>query len=157
MEFRAVREEDYGRVMAVINDWWGGRQMRDMLPRLFFAHFQDTSFVVEEKGELVGFLIGLVSQSRVGEAYIHFVGVHPEKRKSGLGAEMYERFFEKARERGCEVVKCVTSPVNKGSMAYHTKMGFEIEKGDKVVDGVPVVSDYDGRGGDRVLFVKKIG
>jgi hypothetical protein len=35
-------------------------------------------------------------------------------------------------------------------------MGFEIETGDREVDGVPVYTDYDGSNQDRVLFVKKI-
>jgi hypothetical protein len=50
----------------------------------------------------------------------------------------------------------VTSPVNKVSIAYHTKMGFNIEIGDKVVNGFSVFSDYDGINQDRVLFVKEI-
>lgn len=33
-------------------------------------------------------------------------------------------------------------------------MGFEIESGDEVIDGVPVTKDYDGIGGARVLFKK---
>jgi hypothetical protein len=44
----------------------------------------------------------------------------------------------------------------KVSIAYHAKMGFSIEEGDKEVDGVSVFSDYDGPNQDRVLFVKGI-
>jgi hypothetical protein len=53
-------------------------------------------------------------------------------------------------------VHCVTSPVNKRSIAFHQAMGFEIEPGDTTVDGVAVASDYDGRGGDRAKFVYRI-
>lgn len=35
-------------------------------------------------------------------------------------------------------------------------MGFEIEEGDKLIDGVSVHSDYDGPNQDRVLFVKQL-
>jgi hypothetical protein len=35
-------------------------------------------------------------------------------------------------------------------------MGFEIEKGDKTIDGVSVNSNYDGPNQDRVLFVKEL-
>ena len=37
--------------------------MVDMLPKLFFVHFRDTSFVAERNGELSGFLVGFLSQS----------------------------------------------------------------------------------------------
>jgi hypothetical protein len=64
-----------------------------MLPRLFFEHFTDTSFAAERGGELTGFLVGFVSQSRPGEAYVHFVGVRPDECDRGLGQQLYERFF----------------------------------------------------------------
>ena len=82
---RQIRPSDYQPVISVIDDWWNGRHMADMLPRLFFEHFTDTSFAAERDGALIGFLVGLLSQSRPGEAYIHFVGVHPAERGGGLG------------------------------------------------------------------------
>ena len=42
--------------------------MRAMLPRLFFEHFRDTSFVAEEDGEIVGFLCGFLSQTYPDQA-----------------------------------------------------------------------------------------
>ncbi|MFB5189277.1 GNAT family N-acetyltransferase [Alicyclobacillus fastidiosus] len=157
MNIRNATEEDYASVISVIDDWWGGRHMADMLPKLFFQHFQETSLVVTENDQIVAFLVGLVSQTHQEQAYIHFVGVHPDYRKRALGQELYERFFETVHERGCTEVHAVTSPVNKGSIAFHTRMGFEIEPGDGEVDGVPVKTDYDGRGQSRVRFVRKLG
>ncbi|TCP59326.1 acetyltransferase (GNAT) family protein [Tumebacillus sp. BK434] len=148
MELREVAEADYAYVMRVIDSWWGGRPMAAMLPKLFFVHFRDTSFVLEEAGEIVAFLIGFVSQTFPNEAYIHFVGVHPEYRSMRLGNRLYETFFQRVQARGCDTVRCVTSPVNQGSVAFHTRMGFAIEK---------VAEEYDGQGQSRVLFVKKIG
>lgn len=93
MKVRNITEDDYLKVMEVLNDWWGGRQMAHLLPRLFFEHFQTTSYIVEEEKDLVAFLIGFVSQTHPNEAYIHFVGVHPEHRKNGLARALYEVFF----------------------------------------------------------------
>lgn len=156
MQIRNAREEDYAPIIAVIDDWWGGRHMADMLPKLFFQHFQNTSFVVEEEDQIIAFLVGLISQTDPRQAYIHFVGVHPEHRKHGLAKELYERFYATVRERGCTEVHSVTSPGNKGSVAFHTRMGFDIEPGDAEVYGIPVKTDYDGRGQSRVRFVLKL-
>ncbi|WP_411502596.1 GNAT family N-acetyltransferase [Brevibacillus centrosporus] len=156
LQIRNVHVQDYRSVTAVVNEWWGGRQMAHLLPRLFFEHFQPTSFIVEENGEMAAFLIGFLSQASPGEAYIHFVGVHPEKRKDGLGKKLYQHFFETVKEKGCHTVRCITSPVNKTSIAFHTSMGFAIKQGDKTVEGISVTSHYDGSGNDRVLFVKEI-
>ncbi|WP_208590635.1 GNAT family N-acetyltransferase [Gracilibacillus suaedae] len=154
MEIRLVKSSDYNIISPLINDWWGGRQMSDMLPKLFFVHFNNTSFIVEKDGEIVGFLIGFLSQSYVNEAYIHVVGVHPHYRKYGIGNQLYKKFFEVVQKHDRNIVRAVTSPVNKVSIAYHKKMGFEIEEGDSEVDGVPVHTNYDGSTQGRVLFKK---
>jgi ribosomal protein S18 acetylase RimI-like enzyme len=144
---RHAKPTDHARVARVIDDWWGGRQMRDMLPRLFFAHFRETSFVAEEDGELVGFLAGFLSQTYPDEAYIHFVGVQPDRRGAGLARELYERFFAVAREHGRSLVRCVTAPANEGSIRFHERLGFEVDR---------IAEDYDGSGESRVLFVRRI-
>jgi predicted GNAT superfamily acetyltransferase len=156
IRIRPLRPSDYRPVISVVDDWWNGRHMADMLPRLFFEHFTDTSFAAERDGELVGFLVGFTSQSRPGEAYIHFVGLRPGERGGGLGRQLYERFFAVVQARGCGLVHAVTSPVNIGSVRFHQRMGFDIEPGDAQVDGVPVMSGYDGEGRDRVRFVKHL-
>jgi hypothetical protein len=33
-------------------------------------------------------------------------------------------------------------------------MGFNIEPGDKLMEGISIAENYDGPEGDRVLFVK---
>jgi ribosomal protein S18 acetylase RimI-like enzyme len=145
---RHAQPSDYGRVIGRVNAWWGGRDMAPMLPKLFFLHFEGTSFVADgEDGQLAGFLIGFLSQSDPGEAYIHFVGIAPERRGEGLGRRLYERFFDSVRGDGRTRVRCVTSPVNSGSVAFHQALGFEVER---------VAEDYDGPGEDRVLFVKHL-
>jgi predicted GNAT superfamily acetyltransferase len=156
VRIRPIRSSDYLTVISVIDAWWGGRHMADMLPRLFFEHFTDTSFAAERDGELAGFLVGFRSQSRPGEAYIHFVGVRPRERGHGLGRQLYDRFFEAARAKGCDRVRAVTSPVNRGSVAFHRRMGFDIEPGEAGPDGITVAAGYDGEGQDRVRFVKHL-
>ncbi len=156
LSMRALRPSDHGAVIAVVDDWWGGRSMAGMLPRLFFEHFADTSFAAYRGAELAGFLVGFLSPSRPGEAYIHFVGVHPRERGQGLGRRLYEAFFGMTGARGCTVVRAVTAPVNTGSIAFHRRMGFEIEPGPAGPGGVPVAAGYDGPGQDRVRFTKHL-
>ncbi|MCZ8494573.1 MULTISPECIES: GNAT family N-acetyltransferase [Priestia] len=141
MTIRLVKGSDYYIISPLINDWWNGRQMSDLLPKLFFDHFKNTSFIVEEEGKIIGFLIGFLSQSYSNEAYIHFVGIDPEYRGKGIGKQLYNQFFDVIKQNGRNIVRCVTSPVNKASIAYHTKMGFEIEQENKPNQ-------------DKVLFVK---
>jgi ribosomal protein S18 acetylase RimI-like enzyme len=151
---RHAKVDDYKAIIATVDEWWGGRRMAQMLPKLFFVHFCPTSFVAEQDDLIIGFVVGLISQSYPDEGYIHFVGVHPNFREAGLGQQLYERVFEALRRNGCRIVRCVTSPVNKGSIAFHLHLGFKPEISEKVVEGVSVFEDYDGPGEDRVLFSK---
>jgi ribosomal protein S18 acetylase RimI-like enzyme len=152
MKIRELRESDHRQVVSVVDGWWGGRRMADKLPRLFFRYFGETSFVVEEDGAMIAFLVGFVGDAE--EAYIHFVGVHPEHRNRGIGRRLYATFFEEARRRGCQRVRCITSPVNEDSIAFHKRLGFWIVEGDREVGGVSVHPDYDGDGKDKVVFEK---
>jgi len=149
-------------VLAVMDEWWGdfggaagSHQRALLLPRLFFQHFTDSSYLVERAdGRLVAFLIGFLSQSQADVAYIHFVGVDPVLHRSGVATGLYTRFFEFAAARGARSARCVTSPGNRTSLAFHTSLGFTVEGSQTVIDGVAVQRDYDGPGLDRVTFTR---
>lgn len=44
---RSGTGSDYAKVIASVDNWWSGRNVSVMLPRLFFDHFCDTTFVAE--------------------------------------------------------------------------------------------------------------
>lgn len=137
---RELEPTDRGRVLAVIDGWWG-RPMSAMLPRAFFGHFRDSSFVIEQGEELVAFLVGFLSQAEAGEAYIHAVAVAPELRRRGLGRLLYRHFIDVVSRRGAVRVRAITSQANSGSLAFHRRLGFSVEnpKGEDVDARVELV------------------
>ena len=96
MQIRGLTPDDYAPIIAVVDAWWG-RTVASMLPKLFFVHFHQASFVAEDHGERIGFVVGFLSPALPDEAYIHFVGVNPDYRGRRVGRELYERFFQMAR------------------------------------------------------------
>lgn len=156
ISLRLATPADYPAIITVLDEWWGGRLMAAMLPKLFFVHFQGSSLLAEAQGERVGFLIGFHSPAFADESYIHFVGVHPGWRKAGVGRLLYEQFFRLVQGAGRHTVRCVTSPVNTTSINFHLRMGFEVEPGESQQGGISFHRDYDGPGEDRVLFVKRL-
>jgi GNAT superfamily N-acetyltransferase len=147
---------DHKRIISVMKDWWGGRDLTWMLPKLFLVHFCDTSFIIEKEEALLAFLIGFLSQSKTNEGYIHLVGVHPNYRGMGIGEFLYHRFFQICKANSRDTIRSCTSPVNKGSIEFHRKIGFNILKGNADVDGVQVSLDYNHSGDSKVLFEIKI-
>ena len=152
--------DDHGRVVAVLDSWWGGlggpdgtRQRALLLSRLFFEHFSDSSWVVEDAaGDLRAFLVGFRSSAQPDVGYVHFVGVDPALHRQGVAAALYRRFAEHVARRGARRLACLTSPGNATSVRFHRSLGFDVDPGDDVVDGVPVHRDHDGPGLHRVLF-----
>ncbi|CAO5147157.1 N-acetyltransferase domain-containing protein [Frankia sp. AiPs1] len=159
---REPREDDHGRVLAVLDLWWGGLkgasgawERRLLLPRFLFQHFTPSSRLVEaDDGTLLAFLIGFLSQTDPASAYIHFVGVAPSARRAGLGSWLYQDFFTRAASHGRRWIHAITSPENARSIAFHTSLGFTIAPGGSAVDGIPAHPDYDGPGLPRVVFRK---
>lgn len=147
---------DYDRVIPQLDEWWGGRSMASMLPRLFFTHFEPWTYVAEQEGQTIGFLCGFRSQSDPSIVYCHFIGIAPETRGRGVGERLYERLFADALAAGCGAVHAVTSPQNRGSIAFHTRLGFAVVPGPRETDGVSWHPDYDGPGEDRVRFKRTL-
>lgn len=147
ISLRTAQAADYDRIIAVVDDWWG-RPVHHALPRLFLDHFHDTSFIAERPGgKLAGFLVGFCSPAQRDCAYIQFVGVAPEERKSGLARLLYHSFFEIAVKNGRRVVRAVTAPVNSRSIAFHTAMGFTV---------TGPVAGYDGPSSAKMLFERRL-
>lgn len=153
---RPAVEEDYDFIIARINDWWGGRNMAPGLARHIYEHFTDTCLTAEARGRIIGFVSGFVSQSRPDEAYIHYAGVDPEFHRLGVGRALYTAFFDLVRARGRTRVGCITSKVNRLSLAFHTGLGFEVKPSDYSEDGLPIHRDHSGPGGDMLVFLKDL-
>lgn len=159
LTFRRPTEADHAPIVRQVDDWWGGRRLHDLLPRLWFQHFTGTSWVVEDaSGAPVAFLVGFISPDHLDHAYIHMVGVNPNQRRARLGSRLYERFFADVAGRGVRQVHAVTWPGNRISVGFHTAMGFvpSAGPGTQNLYGTVAYPDYDYPGDDRVAFTKDL-
>jgi ribosomal protein S18 acetylase RimI-like enzyme len=142
VKVRVARAEDYDRIIAVVDEWWG-RPVGSSLPRLFLDHFWSTSRIVEDEHGLAAFLIAFFSPSQPRLAYVHFVGVRPDHRRSGLARRLYEGFARYAQEQGCTELRAITAPGNTASIHFHRDLGFSVSR---------PVADYNGPGRPMVTF-----
>lgn len=159
LSFRHPLETDYPRVVEVVDEWWGGRKMRALLPRLWFQHFSGTSWLLETPdGRLAGFIVAFISQDDPTTGYVHMIAADPNWRRSGIGRALYERVFGDLAARGVRRVRAITWPGNRSSVAFHTALGFRIDDGPGTqrLYGIPAYADYDGWGEDRVAFTKDL-
>lgn len=157
--FRRPVEADHAFLVRQVDEWWGGRKLHQLLPRLWLQHFTGTSWLVEDtKGTPIGFLVGFISPDHPDQAYIHMVGTSPNHRGAGLGRALYERFFEDVKARGVRRVTAITWPGNRVSVGFHRTMGFipDDGPGTQRLYGTPAYPDYDAEGDDRVAFSREL-
>lgn len=153
---RNLEESDYQGVRPLLNAWADGVNLLPLFPRHVFIHFRETQFLAFEGTTPCGIISGFLSQSHDKEAYVRVIALAEHARGKGLGRQLYERFIATARQHERNLIRAITSPGNRGSIAFHESLGFEIEPGDHVVDGVAVHRDYASHGEHRVLMVKRI-
>lgn len=159
IRFRRPTEDDHAWLIGRVDDWWGGRRIHDLLPRLWLQHFTGTSWIAEDPaGAPVGFLVGFVSPDHPDEAYVHMVATSPGLRRQGLGRALYERFIDDVRARGVRRVIAITWPANRLSVSFHQAMGFVPSDGPGTqrLYGTPAFPDYDAEGEDRTVFTLEL-
>jgi GNAT superfamily N-acetyltransferase len=159
LTFRRPTEDDYVGIARVVDDWWDGRSVHLLLPRLWLQHFTGTSWLAEDAdGRLAGFLIGFLSPDDPRVAYCHMIAANPNLRRSGVARRLYEHFFEDARGAGATSVHAVTWPGNRRSVAFHRALGFLPREGAGTQNlyGTPAVAGYDYDTEDRVVFTREL-
>ncbi len=154
MEISLCTKADFDQILTDFVDFWGDERTKSLHNPVYLYEFGNTAYVAREGEKVIGYLFGLFSQT-APVAYVKFVGVRSSHRKKGIAKSLYEHFIYYARERGCKELKVITSPANKGSIAFHRSIGMEL-KGEPDEDGTPIVRDYGGPGVDRVVFYKWI-
>lgn len=148
METRPLRKPDYDLIVQVIDRWWGGPTSALAHP-IFFYELGEMARVVEDHGNVVGFLFGFVAhQGRSEEpvGYVHLVGIHPDYRRRGVGRLLYESFERDCRAAGVRRMKAITTLGNEGSQAFHQVLGWDMAE----------IEGYAGPGRTRIVFTKEL-
>ena len=162
LRFRRPTEADHPAVVAVVDEWWGGRRMRRHAPAPVVPAFRRDVVDRRESGEgrLVGFLVGFVSPDRPDEAYVHMIGDEPEPPKarprSGAVRAILRGRRGRAAHDGSAAVDLAGQPdLGRGSTR---RMGFRPDDGPgtQTLYGTRAYPDYDGEGEDRVLFSRDL-
>ena len=156
LTWRSAEPTDAEAVAQAIDAWWPGIHMVHAVCPQLFEHLGDTCMIVEDDGRLVGFLVGFLSQRLADTGYVHYAGVHPDYRGRGIGRELYRRFGDEVRRRGGTRLLAETGTWNVKSIAFHRGLGFILEPGDEISDGLPVHRDAAGVGFDFVVMVLRL-
>lgn len=142
---RGITKADFDTIVAVLDRWWGGPSGERAHP-VFFYELGGNALIAEEDGELVGFLLGFLTDDTPRTGYVHLVGIHPNHRRRSVGKLLYMQFAERAKAAGASRIKAITTVGNEGSVRFHEALGFAVHE-----DG-----SYAGKGRGRIVFTREL-
>jgi GNAT superfamily N-acetyltransferase len=146
VETRTLTKADFDRIVEVFDAWWGGPSSGFSPHPIFFYELGEHALVVDEAGDMAGFLFGFVAERPERTGYVQLVGISPNHRRKGVGRVLYEKFTQACRNAGCIRMKAITTPANEGSLRFHEALGWTAE----------TVDDYAGPGRKRIVFTKAL-
>lgn len=142
---RGITKTDFDYIVSVIDRWWGGPGGEKVHP-MFFYEFGGEALIVEDDGQVVGFLFGFTCHNLPPVGYVHLVGIHPNYRRRGVGRLLYEQFIERCRTAGAKRMKAITNVGNDSSIEFHKALGFSALED----------PNYAGMDRARVVFSKEL-
>lgn len=144
MHIRGITRADFLHIVKVLDDWWGGPSPERASP-IFYYELGEHALIAEENDDLVGFLLGFITPSHeIG--YVHLVGIHPERRRHGVGQALYRHFADSCRAAGARRLKSISTVGHESSARFHRALGFKAEE----------QPDYAGPGRSRVVFTLEL-
>lgn len=158
MDIRNIEESDFMYCVNIVKKSWPQFKERESIYHLFAKYFYNTSFVVEDNGKIVAFLLGFLSQVDTVTAYIHLVSTDPQYQRRGIAGKLYQKFFDTVKSMGRKKVYLIVNPDNIQSLEFHKKLGFGVENVGTLitVDGVEAIKDYNGPENHMVKFTKEL-
>lgn len=158
MLVRNVFESDFLGIVDKAKEWSDLVIEREAIYHVMCTHFRGTCFVAEDKGQIIGYLLGFRSQTYPDQAYMHLLQVDPSYRGLGVGQRLFSQFQQAAMALGCRQIYAVSRPQNKVGMAFYARMGFRPETAGETVEveGVRAIKDYNGSGKHMVLWCKEL-
>jgi len=145
---RKIDKRDYGHYKRLFEDAYGeyleflrlnnSQQYQKEKPekrkvsqaRFNFYLKTGSSFVAEEKGEVIGYVASQTVSYMHGAdklLWIEYIVVKPEHRRRGIGTALLQQLTDHAKHNNIDRIYTTINPDNKVSIKLHQKTGFKIK------------------------------
>jgi GNAT superfamily N-acetyltransferase len=120
-------------------------------------HFRNTCFIAEDRGEIIGYLLGFRSREDPNIAFIRLIQVAPRLRGNGVGRRLFNQYQAAVKSMGCKKIMAIGDPENKNCATFYVAMGLEASG--RIIpemEGMIAAKGQDVAGKHVVLWVKEI-
>lgn len=133
----------------------GGKYVRPRTPSDYWLYaelFSSACPVAVDEDKLLGVVIAFRSQNKPDDVYVQDVVTHPDHRRRGVARSLLDGVRRQATVWGCRRLYLTSEPENTAAHATWLSLGFTNVAGDRIVDGISVISNYKGPGKDRAVY-----
>ncbi len=139
IKIRKFRSEDLNRVLEItrasfLRPW----------PKKEFEKYLEDSFVAEEDGKVVGFIVGATLEN---QGIIKLTAVEQNYRGKGIGKKLIEFILEHFKEKDVKEIMARSRTQNTAGISFLKTFGFEITK---------TIENYYPNGNNAYLMKKKL-
>lgn len=157
MEIREASVEDYLDLHDLVGKIEGIVQHPTHFYKIMLQYFGNSIIVAVDNDELVGFLLGFVSQTNPEEYFIWQLGVDPQHRGKKIAGKIMKSTIDTARRFGCKKVTATVETTNKPSQGLFESSGFAIVTNESLGDvihehGKPAIKNYYASGTNQVFY-----
>jgi ribosomal protein S18 acetylase RimI-like enzyme len=130
---RRAEPSDLDTVTALLcafRDWWGSTTPSDETFRSTAGRLLDdpnTEFLLAGESGLAQLRFRLSAWTGAEDCWLEDLYVRDDARGSGLGRELVETCFERAKERGCRRIELDVNETNTSAIRLYTSLGFLLE------------------------------
>lgn len=135
--YRTLFEEAYTGYLESIRlnnrqQYLKEKQEKREVTRSRFNFYLNTgsSFVAEEKGEVIGYVASQTVFYMHGSdklLWIEYIVVKPEHRRKGTGTALLQKLTDYAKHNNINRIYTTINPDNKASIKLHQKTGFNVK------------------------------
>lgn len=124
MKIRNIKENDLEKIISLIKNCERLNLERSSIYRIFWKYFRNTCFIATEEDKIVGVLLGFKDQVNPKAGYIHELGVNKEYRKRGIASNLINKFEEKIKRDGGDMICLTTHHDSTDVIKFYKKRGF---------------------------------
>ncbi len=129
VQIRQLSEQDIEGVLSIDRRISGkGRAVTyTSAPESYVGGDMDVSVVAEAGGEIVGFLLGRITESPLGtpdRALLQLIGIDPEFQRQGIGSRLVNAFAQSCRQKGVRSLHIMVSWHDWWLLSFLSALGF---------------------------------
>jgi diaminobutyrate acetyltransferase len=159
-KIRKATQEDFLKVHRFTAECPPLENYPEHVYKIILRHFGNYCFIAEKEEQIIGFAMGVVSQSFSDTYFLWDIGIHPSYQRQRIGAKLIIEIEKELKKLHFKRIELTIDPINISSQKFFEKMKYHnISEtvGETIeVNGNIAVQGYYKSGRHFMVYEKKL-